>query len=315
MKQSLKKSVDNFPTQSGVYLMRDTNGRPVYIGKAKNLKSRVRSYFSNDTNFKNTFLLPRVQNIDYIVTKTEAEAFLMEAVLVKQHKPRYNVRLKDDKSYPYIRCSMEEKFPRFHIERKVKKHGSLYFGPYTDVGIARRMTRFLSEHFKIRDCSNHFMKSRTKPCLTYDIGCCTAPCVKKVSPKRYGLQVKKSLSFLKGQGKEVLKDMEKQMQQLSQKEQFESAARLRDRIKAVTFCREKQSVVGAKTQNMDVMAFYGNLKEVLFQTLHIRAGAVTGHRFYYESNIKQNFKKPVGRGSQPHSTPKNLLFCNIIWTT
>ena len=309
VRQTLKKSVDNFPTQCGVYLMRDKTGKPVYIGKAKNLKSRVRSYFSNDTNFKNTFLLPRVQNIDYIVTETEAEAFLMEAGLVKQHKPRYNVRLKDDKSYPYIRCSMEEAFPRFHIERKVKKRGSLYFGPYTDVGIARRMTRFLSEHFKIRDCSNHFMKSRTKPCLTYDIGCCTAPCVKKVNSKKYNLQVKKSLSFLKGKGKEVLKDMEKQMQKLSQKEQFESAARLRDRIKAVNFCREKQSVVGTKTQNMDVMAFYGNLKEVLFQTLHIRAGAVTGHRFYYESNIKQNFKKPSWGGSQPpqHSKDSFIL--------
>ena len=284
-KQLLKDTIKNFPKQCGVYLMKDINSRTIYIGKAKNLKSRVQSYFSNDKSFKNIFLIPRIDHIDYILTDTEVEAYLLEASLVKKHKPRYNVRLKDDKSYPYIRCSMEESYPRFYVERRVKKKGSLYFGPYTEAYVARRMVRFLNEQFKIRDCSNHFMKSRKKPCLTYHINNCTAPCVDKVSQKDYSQQVKESLSFLKGRDKAVLKEMESQMRALSSKERFEEAARLRDRIKAIEFCREKQFVVGREHRSLDVVAFYKEEKAVLFQTLHVRSGAVTGHRSYYDSNI------------------------------
>ena len=269
--------------------MKDINSHIIYIGKARNLKSRVQSYFSNDKSFKNTFLIPRIHYIDYILTDTEVEAYLLEASLVKKHKPRYNVRLKDDKSYPYIRCSIEESFPRFYVERRVKKKGSLYFGPYTEAFFARRMVRFLNEQFKVRDCSNHFMKGRDKPCLTYHIGCCTAPCVNKVNKKDYFQQVKKSLIFLKGKGQSVLKDMEEQMQKLSAEERFEEAARIRDRIKAIEFCWEKQSVVTQKQKNLDVIAFYNEKKATLFQILNIRAGAVVGHRFHYESHFFSDY--------------------------
>ena len=288
VKVLLKNTIKSFPGQCGVYLMKDINNRVIYVGKAKNLKSRVQSYFSNDKSFKNIFLIPRIYHIDYILTDTEVEAYLLEAGLVKKHKPRYNVRLKDDKSYPYIRCSMEDRYPRFYMERRVRKKGSLYFGPYTDAFFARRMIRFLNEQFKIRDCSNHFMKGRIKPCLTYHIGNCTAPCVDKESQIDYLQQVKQSLSFLKGKGKAVLKDMEVQMKKLSKEERFEEATRLRDRIKAVEFCREKQYVVSQQKKNLDVVAFYSDKKAILFHTLHIRAGSVVGHRFHYESHINQN---------------------------
>ncbi len=293
--KSLKKTVKNLPRQCGVYIMKDAGNRPVYIGKAKNLKSRVQSYFSNDKSFKNTFLIPRIHRIDYILTDTEVEAYLLEASLVKKHKPRYNVRLKDDKSYPYIRCSMEDNFPRFHIERRVKKKGSLYFGPYTDAGFVRQMIQFLNQQFKIRDCSNHFMKGRVKPCLTYHIGDCSAPCVDKVSQKNYLQQVKKSLEFLRGKGKILLKSMEEEMKKLSEEERFEEATRLRDRIKAIEFCRAKQSVVSQKQKNMDVIAFHREEKAILFQTLHVRSGVIVGHRFYYydfpvSSNLLQRHK-------------------------
>ena len=289
-KTLLKETIKNFPVQCGVYLMKDINNRVIYVGKARNLKSRVQSYFSNTKSFKNIFLIPRIHHIDYILTDTEVEAYLLEASLVKKHNPRYNVRLKDDKSYPYIRCSMEEAFPRFYVERKVKKQGSLYFGPYTDTGFARQMIRLLNTRFKIRDCSNHFMKGRVKPCLTYDIGSCTAPCVDKVNKSDYLQQVKQSLSFLRGTGKAVLKDMEKRMKQLSKEERFEEAARLRDSIKAVEFCRAKQSVVSQRKKDLDVIAFHKDKQAILFQTLHIRAGAVVGHRFYYDSSTNQNHK-------------------------
>ena len=285
VKQILRETIKNFPIQCGVYLMKDINKHIIYVGKAKNLKSRVRSYFSNDKSFKNIFLIPRIHHIDYILTETEVEAYLLEAGLVKKHKPRYNVRLKDDKSYPYIRCSMEEPFPRFYMERRVRTRGSLYFGPYTEAYFVRRMIRFLNEQFKIRDCSNYFMKSRKKPCLTWHIGHCPAPCVDKVSQADYLQQVKRSLSFLRGRGKAVLKDMKVQMRKLSEEERFEEAARLRDRVKAIELCCTKQSIVSQEQNNLDVMAFYSCKKGVLFQTLHIRAGAVTGHRFHYDSYI------------------------------
>ncbi len=281
----LKKRIKVFPSSCGVYLMKDIKGRLIYVGKALNLKSRVRSYFSDDKSFKNTFLVPRVRHIDYILTDTEVEAYLLEAGLVKKHKPRYNIRLKDDKAYPYIRCSMEDDFPRFYLERKLKHKHSLYFGPYTTAGFARRMIQFLNTRFKIRDCSNHFMKSRTKPCLTYHIGHCPAPCVHKVGRRIYLQKVRQALSFLKGTGKDVLKDMEKEMKKLSRKEHFESAARLRDSIKAIEFCRAKGSVVSHRKKNLDVVAFYKDKKTILFQTLHIRAGVVTGQRFYDEPHI------------------------------
>ena len=285
VKQLLKDTIKGFPRQCGVYLMKDIHNRTIYIGKAKNLKSRVQSYFSNDKSFKNIFLIPRIHHIDYVLTDTEVEAYLLEASLVKKNKPRYNVRLKDDKSYPYIRCSMEESYPRFYVERRVKHKRSLYFGPYTEASVARRMVRFLNEQFKIRDCSNQFMKSRKKPCLTYHINNCTAPCVNKVSQEDYSQQVKQSLSFLRGRGKAVLKDMESQMKKSSSEERFEEAARLRDRLKAIEFCREKQFVVSQAQKNLDAIAFYKDKKAVLFQTLHVRSGAVTGQRFYYDSNI------------------------------
>lgn len=286
-KSSISKDlIKKIPAKCGVYLMRDINNHIIYIGKAKNLKSRVQSYFSNEKSFKNIFLTPRIHHIDYFLTDTEASAYLLEAQLVKKHKPRYNFRLKDDKSYPYVRFSVEEDYPRFYIERNIKKKNSLYFGPYTEASVARKMIRFLNEQFKVRDCSNHFMKSRTKPCLSYHIGNCTAPCVDKVSKEGYLKQVKSSLLFFEGRGGAFLKDMKQQMKTLSADERFEEAARLRDRIKAIEFSREKQSVVSPKQKNMDALAFYNDKKATLFQTLHIRDGAVVGHRFYYDPNIQ-----------------------------
>ena len=289
-KTLLKETIKNLPIQCGVYLMKDINNHVIYVGKALNLKSRVQSYFSNTKTFKNVFLVPRIHHIDYILTDTEVEAYLLEASLVKKHNPRYNVRLKDDKSYPYIRCSMEESFPRFYMERRVKKPGSLYFGPYTDAGFVRQMIHLLNTRFKLRDCSNHFMKGRKKPCLTYYIGICTAPCVDKVSKLNYCKQVKQSLSFLRGTGKAILKDMEKRMKQLSKQERFEEAARLRDSIKAVEFCRAKQSVISQRKKNLDVVAFYKEKQAILFQTLHIRIGTVVGHRSYYHSRFHHSSK-------------------------
>ena len=279
----LKTLIQNFPTKSGVYLMKDTKKQVIYIGKAKNLKSRVRSYFSSEKTFKNRFLTPRIHHIDYILTDTESSAYLLEARLIKKHKPRYNVRLKDDKSYPYIRCSIKEDFPRFYMERRVQKKGSLYFGPYTEAFFVRRMIRFLNEQFQIRDCSNAFMKSRLKPCLTYHIGHCPAPCVKKIQPSEYLSQVKKALSFLQGKNqKKLLSHLKKNIKKLALQERFEEAKLLRDRMQAIEFCSRKATALKSSNQNMDVWAVYSEYpKGFLFQALHIREGALIGENFHF----------------------------------
>ncbi len=266
--------------------MKDKSGQVIYVGKARNLKARVCSYFSDTKSFKNQFLTPRIHHVDYILTDTETSAYLLEASLIKKHKPRYNVRLKDDKSYPYIRCSIKDEFPRFYMERRTKHKASLYFGPYTEAFFVRRMIRFLNEQFKIRDCSNTFMKSRKKPCLTYYIGHCRAPCVLKEDSKHYLQQVKKALSFLKGEGQEkVLADMKSRMQKLALKERFEEARLLRDRIKAIALCGKGPSLEGLSQKNMDVWAFHSEKASLLFQTLHIREGTLIGDRFQYLSHL------------------------------
>ena len=281
----MKPLVQKLPAKSGVYLMKDKNGLVIYVGKARNLKARVRSYFSDTKSFKNQFLTPRIHQVDYILTDTEASAYLLEASLIKKHKPRYNVRLKDDKSYPYIRCSIKDTFPRFYMERRTKNKVSLYFGPYTEAFFVRRMIRFLNEQFKIRDCSNTFMKSRKKPCLTHYIGHCPAPCVQKVDSKHYLKQVKKALSFLKGEGqKQVLTDMKSRLQKLARKERFEEALLLRDRIKAIALCGKGPALEGLSQKNMDVWAFHTERASLLFHTLHIREGTLIGERFQYLSH-------------------------------
>ena len=296
------KSHTHLPAKNGVYLMKDIKNQVIYVGKAKNLKSRVRSYFSSDKNFKNRFLTPRVHQIDYIVTDTESEAYLLEARLIKKHKPRYNVRLKDDKSYPYIRCSIQEDYPRFYVERRVKKKDSLYFGPWTTAFFARQMVRFLNEQFQIRDCSNAFMKSRKKPCLTYQMGHCSAPCVHKVSSQKYSAQVKRALAFLKGKNqKTVLSQLKRNIKKLALQERFESAIILRDRVQAIEFCTQKPPDLQSIPANTDVWAFYGEKDHCLFQILHIRDSTLIGQSSRYFSPEHPVFTKKTPKKTSPSS--------------
>ena len=303
------KSLAHFPTKSGVYLMKDIKNQVIYVGKAKNLKNRVRSYFSSNKTFKNQFLIPRVQQVDYVITDTESSAYLLEAKLIKKHNPRYNVRLKDDKSYPYIRCSLNEEFPRFYMERRVKqKKGSLYFGPYTTAFFVKQMICFLNEQFQVRDCSNTFMKSRKKPCLTYHIGHCKAPCVKKVSSKTYSAQVKKALLFLKGKNqKKLLIQTKKTIKKLALQERFEEAQLLKHRMQAIEFCSQKPSALKLSHANMDIGGFYGENKTFLFQMLNIRNGALIGQSFQFLPANSVAFAEQIKKNTSHRDLITSLL--------
>lgn len=282
--ETLKELVREFPTQSGVYLMKSTVDKIIYVGKAKNLRNRVRSYLLNsaDHSAKTKALVHNIDKIDYILTKTEVEAFLLEASLIKKHRPKYNIRLKDDKSYPYIKLSWGEDFPRLYLARKVHKDGALYFGPYTSGGAVWGTIRFLNRVFKIRDCTDHMFKTRTRPCMTYQIGRCTAPCVKYISKDDYREEVEGARDFLKGRSKKVIKDIEARMMAAANEEKFEVAAKLRDSMWSVKNILEKQSVINdASELDQDIISFHGDSRGVVVETLHVRSGRVIGARPHY----------------------------------
>lgn len=283
-KEELKLRVKELPTDPGVYLMKSSSDKVIYVGKAKNLRSRVRSYFqeSKHQSAKTIYLVNQIRSIDYMVTKTEVEAFLLEASFIKKHRPKYNIRLKDDKAYPYIRCSMADSFPRFYLYRKVHQDGAVYFGPYTSGMAVRETIRFLNRTFLIRDCSDGFMKTRKRPCMTYQIGRCTAPCVGFVSERDYGKDIEAALDFLKGQNKKVLKDLSQKMKESSKIEKYEQAAKYRDSLKAIESVFEKQTVVSSSVKiDQDVIAFYGDVRGALIEVVHIRKGRVIGNRFHF----------------------------------
>ncbi|MFZ3231663.1 MAG: excinuclease ABC subunit UvrC [Pseudobdellovibrio sp.] len=287
----LKEKIKDFPTQSGVYLMKSHLDKIIYVGKAKNLRNRVKSYFtdSKDHSSKTKALVLNIFEIEYLLTKTEVEAFLLEASLIKKHRPKYNIRLKDDKSYPYIQLSWQNDFPRLYLSRKVKKDGSLYFGPYTSGGAVFGTIRFLNRLFKIRDCTDNMFKSRTRPCMTYQIGRCTAPCVAYVTKEDYRSDVEGAKDFLKGRSKKLVKDLEKKMYHAAEEEKFEVAARMRDSMYAIKSILEKQTVINdSSDKDQDAISFHGDERGVLVETIHVRAGRVIGNRSHFIDSIDPN---------------------------
>ncbi len=280
----IRELIKSFPGDPGVYLMKNSVSKIVYVGKAKNLKSRVRSYFGtgSDHSPKTVFLVRQVHHVEFIVTKTEVEAFLLEASLIKKHRPKYNIRLKDDKTYPYIRVSFADHFPRLYLSRKVIRDGSLYFGPYTNSFVVHETIKFLNETFSIRDCQDGFMKTRKRPCMTYEIGRCTAPCVKLVSEKAYRKDIEGVLQFLSGENTKVMKELERRMKKSAKEERFEQAGKYRDSLNALHAILEKQSVINAQSDdNQDAIAFHGDDRGCLVSLIHVRQGRVIGQRSHF----------------------------------
>lgn len=289
--EEVREKVKDFPLQSGVYLMKGPADKIIYIGKAKNLRNRVRSYFtdSKDHSPKTRLLVSHILEVEYILTKTEVEAFLLEASLIKKHRPKYNIRLRDDKSYPYIRFSWGDEYPRLYLARKVKKDGSLYFGPYTSGFAVQGTIKFLNRTFKIRDCTDPMFKTRTRPCMTYQIGRCTAPCVKYVSQEEYRGEVEGAKLFLKGQNRKVLKTMKEKMMSAAEEEKFEVAARMRDSMEAIKAILQKQAVINDTTEkDQDAVGFFGDERGCLIETVHVRAGRVIGTRPHYLPHFDPN---------------------------
>jgi len=275
-----QEQIKEWPTEPGVYLMRDSSHRILYVGKAKNLKNRIRSYFQKAESLtaKTRILMKRVVSIEFQVTQTELEALLLECNLIKKHRPRYNIRLKDDKNYPYVVLDFSHPFPQFRTTRKLSNHAHLrYFGPYS--GGVKEIGRFVLKTFQIRDCSDSKFKNRTRPCLNYEIGICTAPCVDYVSEQDYSKQIQEAILFLKGKKRELLSELKRQMLEASDKLEFERARNLRDKIQAVEKITEKQgAILTEKQEDIDILGVYPGEGELSIAVLFIRSGLLIGRR-------------------------------------
>ena len=275
-----KKFLANVPHLPGVYRMYDDSNTVIYVGKAKDLKKRLSSYFRKQLNSKKTeALVASIHHIETTITTSETEALLLEHNYIKTYQPRYNVLLRDDKSYPYI---LLETHPRITSYRGSKKIQGEYFGPYPNAGAVRETLSLLQKLFPIRQCENSVYNNRSRPCLQYQIGRCLAPCVKGyVTDEAYAQQVNFARLFLQGKDQQVLDHLVKQMEQASQQLNFEEAARIRDQIQAVRAVIEKQFVANDRHDDIDIIAIAYQLGVACVQVLFIRQGKILGNRSYF----------------------------------
>lgn len=276
----IQEELKKLPQKAGVYLMKDENGHVIYVGKAVNLKNRVRQYFQSSRNHtaKTRSMVQNIREFEYIVTDSEMEALLLECNLIKKYHPYYNILLKDDKTYPYIKVTVQEQFPRIFITRRMTKDKAKYYGPFTDVLAMKETVETLHKLFPIRKCKKVFPRDigRERPCLNHHIGQCIAPCSGNVPEEVYQTYIKDAMDFLEGKHEGILKKMEQEMMEASEHMEFEKAASLRDKIRSIKSVAERQKISNMGLGDADVIAFVRAFEECLVQVFFIRSGKMTG---------------------------------------
>jgi len=284
---NIKDKLTRVTTEPGVYLMKDPSGRIIYVGKARNLKKRLSSYFKNSgrMDLKAGVLVDKIFDIETIITGTEKEALILESNLIKKHKPRYNVILKDDKRYPSLRIDLNEKYPNFSIVRKIGLDDAKYFGPFASAHAVREKLRTLNKTFKLRKCKAKDFKTRTRPCLHCQMEGCLAPCCLDVDPAVYQEQVTEAIMFLQGRTPDLIRKVRNQMAAAARDQEFERAARLRDKIFSLERTIEKQVAVTTDFKDRDVFALARSSEYSVVTVLTVRNGFLTGTRHYDFSEI------------------------------
>ncbi|MEW6228328.1 MAG: excinuclease ABC subunit UvrC [Bacillota bacterium] len=297
IRASLQDRARDLPDRPGVYVMRDASGRVIYVGKASSLRNRVRSYFQSPHGLpqRTQALVEHVSDFEYVVTDSEVEALILENNLIKEHRPRFNVRLRDDKTYPFIKVTAAEEFPRVAVTRRVEQDGSRYFGPYTDVKGMRGTLQFLRRFFPVRTCSKRITEdSRERPCLNYHIKKCLGPCAGRISHEAYMELVNQIVLFLEGRQERLVQEMRRRMQMASDRLDFEAAAALRDRIKAMERVMERQKMVLRSHHDIDVIGFWRDGAETCVEAFFVRSGKLIGRERFFMVNM-------VGSGDTPDS--------------
>ena len=307
MNNLIKSKLELLPTSPGCYIHKDKNGTIIYVGKAKNLRNRVRSYFRGSHDTKTEALVSEIVDFEFIVTESNIEALLLEINLIKENKPKYNIMLKDDKSYPFIKIT-NERYPRLIITRQVKKDGGLYFGPYPDVGAANEIKRLLDRIFPFRKCTN----PPSKVCFYYHIGQCMAHTVCRKDESYFKAMSQEVSDFLKGQDDKIIDDLKSKMALAAQSMEFERAAEYRDLIQAIGTLRTKQRVMAKDLQNRDVFGYYVDKGWMCVQVFFVRQGKLIErdvNLFPYYNDPDEDFLTYVGQFYQEksHLVPNEIL--------
>ena len=307
MNNLIKSKLELLPTSPGCYIHKDKNGTIIYVGKAKNLRNRVRSYFRGSHDTKTEALVSEIVDFEFIVTESNIEALLLEINLIKENKPKYNIMLKDDKSYPFIKIT-NERYPRLIITRQVKKDGGLYFGPYPDVGAANEIKRLLDRIFPFRKCTN----PPSKVCFYYHIGQCMAHTICKKDEAYFKAMSQEVSDFLKGQDDKIIDELKSKMALAAQSMEFERAAEYRDLIQAIGTLRTKQRVMAKDLQNRDVFGYYVDKGWMCVQVFFVRQGKLIErdvNLFPYYNDPDEDFLTYVGQFYQEksHLIPNEIL--------
>ena len=313
--ENLKIKLENLTRESGVYKMLDKSGKVIYVGKAKNLKNRVSNYFAKSNQDEKTQLLQKnIDDFSIIITKTETQALLLENDLIKQFKPKFNILLKDSKSYPYIYIS-NDKHPRLGMFRGKKNKDYHYFGPYPSKYAARDALVLLKKIFKVRQCSNSFYRARSRPCLEYQIGLCSAPCVGKISDERYDQDVELVSLFLNGKSTKLLNQVSKKMKSASIDLDFEAAAKYRDQLISLRTIQEKHS--SQFTSDMDVVSILKDAEVHCIEIVFVRSGKQIGNETFFPKNAKKDSCERVLSAFLPlyylgKNTPKEIVISHKL---
>lgn len=322
MNEIIAEKLDKLPQKPGVYMMKDASGRIIYVGKAKVLRNRVRQYFQSSANqsIKTAVMVSKIADLDYIICDSEMEALVLESNLIKENKPRYNILLKDDKHYPYIKITLNEEYPRMLFVRRIENDGAKYFGPYPSGYSIKETMELLKNIFLLPHCSKHFPRDlkKDRPCLYYSMGRCSGICQGNVSPAEYKKIFKNIVRFLEGKDEEVVKGLEQEMLEASQNLEFERAALLRDRAASVKRLGEQQKVITDSVGDIDVIAVAAQDSLSSAEVFYIRGGRLIGRdSFDLSAGINQDCRQILSEFvsafySRDNYIPKTILLSHYI---
>lgn len=285
-----REKAAQLPESPGAYLFKDAGGTVLYVGKARNLRSRVRSYFTESrwVDAKTGSLAREIADLETIVVGNEREALALEHNLIKKYRPKFNVLLRDDKTYPYIKFTAAEKYPRVYFTRRIRKDGSLYFGPYFPAGLARRILHFIHKRFMVPSCTVDLTRSHPRPCLQYYIKRCLGPCVSGLTTdERFDEAARDARMFLEGRRHDLMKSLEERMTAAAEKELFEQAAAYRDLLRTLEDIEERQRIAAAQGDDTDVFAYYAEAPLVAANLFHLRGGRVVDRREFYWEDLEE----------------------------
>ena len=292
---NIEEELKKLPDSPGVYQMKNAFGEIIYVGKAKNLKKRVKQYFQSKNHIpKIQAMIKNISEFEYIITDTEVEALILEANYIKKYRPKYNTLLRDDKQYPYIKISVQEMYPRIYKVREIKKDGAKYFGPYPSAYAVNEIIDIIGNLYKLRKCSLKLdgTKKCQRPCMYYHINRCTAPCMGNVDTKEYRAEVNKAIAFLTG-GEDIIKSLNEKMIKSSENMEYEEAAKYRDQIKTLEVITEKQKIVSATIIDQDVIGSAIGIEEACIQIFFIRNGKIIGSEHYLLTNIENETREEI----------------------